>query len=251
MPWKPPFSAFPASGVFAKTRTPLEACQRRAPVRVGRGGRVVDVRVADAERGEAAERVRDRLRRSAGPRLDVERDVQARGLGGRDTEGSRASSTEPGPHHETITVSTPIPAISRICARTIACRPTNTARGRGRSSSRSPVAARSRPGPSAPTLRPRSASRTRRSRRSRPAASAGPWASARRRRSPAQASAAIAAMNAARRIETARILLVGGSEKAASGGYAATMSSSVRLDADALRLGHPDRRVGVGSTRVT
>ena len=23
MPWKPPFSAFPASGVFAKTRTPL------------------------------------------------------------------------------------------------------------------------------------------------------------------------------------------------------------------------------------
>jgi hypothetical protein len=33
------------------------------------------------------------------------------------TGRSRASSTEPGPHHDTITVSIPVAAISRICAR--------------------------------------------------------------------------------------------------------------------------------------
>ena len=38
----------------------------------------------------------------------------------RATSGSRAASADSGPHHETITVCTPIDAISRICARTTA-----------------------------------------------------------------------------------------------------------------------------------
>ena len=80
----------------------------RPPLVVGRRRRVVDVEVGDPRRCERADLRREARRASArrtarrGPRP-----ASPAARASRATSGSRAASTEPGPHHETITVCTP------------------------------------------------------------------------------------------------------------------------------------------------
>ena len=62
--------------------------------------------------------------------LEVDGDAEPRRRAAAVTSGSRASSAEPRPHHETTTVWTPAAAISRICARTIVASSTSTSPGR-------------------------------------------------------------------------------------------------------------------------
>ena len=95
-----------------------QARHERAPVGVRRQDRVVDVVVGDARAARASGSPsrappasgRRRARRAARP-------GGRRPLAIRATVSSRAASADPGPHQDTITVSTPIAAISRICAR--------------------------------------------------------------------------------------------------------------------------------------
>ena len=157
------------------------SCPRRGSSRTRRrrGSRA---RVAPAAPRTTATGVRPCLR------LDVQGDSQPcccaprrrRAAGGR-------PRPSPGPHQETITVSMPVAAISRICARTSAAigRRVRAARRDSRSS-RSRAAVRACPDPSAATRRRGAGRRTTCSRRSRPVAGSAPDRGQRHSRPPPQ-----------------------------------------------------------------
>ena len=96
---------------------PVEPLKRVAPLLVGLARRVVHVDVTDPEAAELEQRVDDRLGRPARHGSTWSDTSSPAATAAAATGRSRASSTDPGPHHETTTLSIPAPAISRICAR--------------------------------------------------------------------------------------------------------------------------------------